>query len=161
MSAILTVWLFVLFNLKIPTLMLPIFPKRWALWEDWLVQMLEKLVRCSSLQILLLNTVFQENGGKFSLLSSWWLAVNVSYQGKRSLNSADAINYHRYKREIILFSFWNEVNTTWFIDKLGNRSFFKSFEQNWRHWISVWLLKKAVLPRFSATWNSAEASAST
>lgn len=50
--------------------MLPIFPKRWALWEDWLVQMLEKLVRCSSLQILLLNTVFQENGGKFSLLSS-------------------------------------------------------------------------------------------
>ena len=84
------------------------------------------------------------------LLSSWWLAVNVSYQGKGSLNSAGAINYHRYKRKIILFPFWNKVNTTWFIDKLGNRFFFQKFWTKlnacWRHGISVWLLKKAVLP---------------
>ena len=64
MSAIITVWLFVLFNLKIPTSTLPIFPKRRALWEDWPVQMLEK--RCGSLFI------FADIVVKHRIPRKWW-----------------------------------------------------------------------------------------
>lgn len=64
MSAIITVWLFVLFNLNIPTSTLPIFPKRRALWEDWPVQMLEKL--CGSLFI------FADIVVKHRIPRKWW-----------------------------------------------------------------------------------------